>query len=401
MISSQTKIALVYDRANTRFGGAETVLLALKKLYPQADLLTAVYHPKHATWAKTFKVIPSFLQKIPLAKKHHRLFLPLMPLAFEALDLNHYKIIISVTSAEAKAVITRNDQLHVCYLLSPPRYLYHYQENYWQSQKLLRWPIIKSLAKTILAYLKKYDQLAAQRPDVIIPIAEVVKNRINKYYPGLASYPVIYPPADVTAFQKIIEKNTEQKQLADRPYYLVVSRLVPYKNIDLAIQACVKNHRQLIIVGDGPEKKPLHQLANKLTSAHSQQIIWRKNASQTELSQLYGHAQALLMPGLDDFGLTALEANLHGLPVIINRHSGAAEVLRHGECALHLNFPENISAQNKNAAIDELCCQMNIIEKTKFDPVVLRKNALKYDTTNFIKKFNQQVEAAYRKKFDE
>lgn len=403
---SQAKIALVYDRVNTAHGGAEAVLLALKKLYPQADLFTAVYDARRAAWAKEFRVFPSFLQKIPFAKKHHRLFLPLMPLAFETLDLSAYQVVISVTSAEAKAVVTRSDQLHVCYLLTPPRYLYHYQENYWQSQKALNWPIIQFLSKLVLRYLKKYDQLAARRPEVIIPIAEVVRERIKKYYQDLPTYPVIYPPVDVQSFQAIMaEENqiarAEQNNSKTHQYFLVVSRLVPYKNIDLAIRACVKAHQQLIIVGDGPDYRSLRQLADSLIGKNSSQIIFRRQVNQAELSQLYGHAKALLMPGIDDFGITALEANLHALPVIINQHSGAAEVLKDGETALHLNFPENIGPGDKEATIEELSKQMAKIDQQNFDPALLRKNALKYDTTSFIRKFNQAVETAYRKKFND
>ena len=404
MLNSQ-KIAIVYDRVNTSFGGAEKVLLALHQLYPQADLFTSVYHSRKAQWAEVFTVKTSFLQKIPCAKRWHRLFAVFMPLAFESLDLREYQIIISVSSAEAKGVITRSDQLHFSYLLTPPRYLYHYQENYLQKSNLLRWPIIKPLAKKALNYLKKWDHLAIHRPDLIVPISQSVARRIHKYY-HLDNQPVIYPPVDVKTFQSLMAKNPVKNK--EQPsYYLVVSRLVPYKNIDLAIKACIKLDRQLIIVGDGPDYKQLKKLSQQLLleknkkTANFKQIIFQKRVSDAQLSQLYAHAQALLMPGIDDFGIVALEANLHALPVIIHQHSGASELLVDGEHALHLNYPEIMREEQSEQYVAELCQKMQILEATDFDLEILTKNAIKYDTSHFLRRFNRQLETAYRKKFDE
>jgi len=402
---NRQKIAIVYDRVNTSFGGAEKVLLALHQLYPQADLFTSVYHRRKAQWAKVFNVKTSFLQKIPFAKRWHRPFVVLMPLVFECLDLRAYQIIISVSSAEAKGVITRSDQLHFSYLLTPPRYLYHYQESYWQKNKLLRWPIIKTLAKKSLNYLKKWDHLAIHRPDLIVPISQSVAKRIHKYY-HLDHQPVIYPPVDVKTFQALLA-NKPLNTKEEHTYYLVVSRLVPYKNIDLAIRACIKLDRQLIIVGDGPEYRHLKKLSHELLldknkkTANFKQIIFQKRVSDAQLSQLYAHARALLMPGIDDFGIVALEANLHALPVIIHQHSGASELLTDGQHALHLNYPEIMREDQGEQYLAELCQKMEILEATDFDLEILTKNAIKYDTNHFLRRFNIQLETAYRKKFDE
>jgi len=402
---NRQKIAIVYDRVNTSFGGAEKVLLALHQLYPQADLFTSVYHRRKAQWAKVFNVKTSFLQKIPFAKRWHRPFVVLMPLVFESLDLRAYQIIISVSSAEAKGVITRSDQLHFSYLLTPPRYLYHYQESYWQKNKLLRWPIIKTLAKKSLNYLKKWDHLAIHRPDLIVPISQSVAKRIHKYY-HLDHQPVIYPPVDVKTFQALLA-NKPLNTKEEHTYYLVVSRLVPYKNIDLAIRACIKLDRQLIIVGDGPEYRHLKKLSHELLldknkkTANFKQIIFQKRVSDAQLSQLYAHARALLMPGIDDFGIVALEANLHALPVIIHQHSGASELLTDGQHALHLNYPEIMREDQGEQYLAELCQKMEILEATDFDLEILTKNAIKYDTNHFLRRFNIQLETAYRKKFNE
>lgn len=402
---SNKKIAIIYDRVNTNYGGAEKVLLALHQLYPQADLFTSVYHHKRAPWAKVFKVKTSFLQKVPFAKRWHRYFVMLMPLAFECLNLRQYQIIISVTSAEAKGVITRSDQLHFCYLLTPPRYLYHYQENYWQKNRILNWPIVKFLAKKTLNYLKKWDHLAINRPDVIVPISQNVSKRIHKYY-HLEHYPVIYPPVDLSTFQKLIA-TADKNNYQGNPYYLLVSRLVPYKNIDLAIKACVKLDRQLIIVGDGPDYRRFKKLSQKLLlekypkTANFKQILFLKQVNDQQLSQLYNHAQALLMPGIDDFGIVALEANLHALPVIIHQHSGASELLVEEQQALFMNYPEIMKEEDTAQYVSELCQKIELFESTNFDLEILPKNAIKYDTSHFLRRFNRQLETAYRKKFDE
>lgn len=399
------KIAIVYDRVNTSFGGAEKVLLALQKIYPQADLFTSVYDAKKAQWAKAFKITTSFLQKIPLAKSFHRYFAPLMPLAFESLDLSHYQIIISVTSAEAKGVITRSDQLHLCYLLTPPRYLYHYQENYWQKTKILHWPIIKTIANQALRYLKKWDQLAIHRPDLILTISHSVAKRIEHYY-QIKNCPVIYPPVDLDIFQKLISQQGHSTY-SGNAYYLVVSRLVPYKNIDLAIKACIDLDRQLIIVGDGPDYRRLKKLSQELLlaknpkTANFKQIIFQKQVTNEQLSQLYGHARALLMPGIDDFGIVALEANLHGLPVIIHQHSGASELLLDGQQALHLNYPEIMDPADFTQYSAELCQKMQSLETINFDLEILPKKAIEYDTSHFLRNFNRQLTSAYRKKLNE
>jgi hypothetical protein len=195
----KSRFALVYDRANISYGGAEQVLLAIQKLYPDITLFSSVYDSQKAKWTKHFKTIQtSFLQKIPFTSAWHRYLAALMPLAFENLDLSKYDVVISVTSAEAKGIITRRDQLHLCYLLSPPRYLYHYQAEYLRQNRFLQLPIIEYFAKKALAYLKKWDQIAIYRPDIVIPIAKIVEARAKKYYPQLQLAKVIYPPIDTS-----------------------------------------------------------------------------------------------------------------------------------------------------------------------------------------------------------
>lgn len=382
----KSRIALIYDRANTAYGGAEQVLLAIQKIYPDVTLFSSVYNPQKAKWTKKFKQVKtSFLQKIPFTPALHRYLAALMPFAFENLDLAKYDIIISVTSAEAKGVITRRDQLHFCYLLSPPRYLYHYQDEYLRQNRLLQLPIINSLAKFALNYLKKWDQVAIYRPDLIIPIAQIVKERAKKYYPQVKLEKVIYPPINTGL---IADQDKKSVAIIKGDYLLLVSRLVPYKNIVPAILACQKLGKKLVIVGEGPEESNLKALANQL-------IIFKKKISKKELANLYQNCQALLSPGLDDFGIVALEANLFGKPVIINQLAGAAELITDQVHGLHLPYQTNDSIEKISA---NLIKKIQQLQKSNFTVETLRKNALKYDTNEFVLNFGSAIDKAYQAK---
>jgi glycosyltransferase involved in cell wall biosynthesis len=380
----KAKIAIVYDRLNVAHGGAEQVLLALHKLYPQAVLFSSIYDPREAAWAKSFQVQTSFLQKLPLATKLHRYLAIFMPLAFEFLDLSSYDIIISVTSAEAKGVITRRDQLHLCYLLSPPRYLYHYQAEYLRKNRFLNLFFVRPLVKFALNYLKKWDQQAIFRPDRVIPIAQAVNNRAQKYYEKLELGPVIYPPIDNTLLAEATSGDVKQQD-----YLLLVARLVPYKNVDAAILACQKTGQRLVIVGEGPEEERLKKLVR------TKLITFKKKQSRVELANLYRNCQAVLSLGLDDFSITALEANLFAKPVIINQLAGAAELIKHRQHGLHLPFMEGDRAQKIS---QNLVDSLKILAKTEFDPQQLRKNALKYDTNRFALHFDAALRQAYQAK---
>jgi glycosyltransferase involved in cell wall biosynthesis len=364
------KVAIVYDRVNTPYGGAEQVLLALNTLYPEAPLFTAVYHPQKATWAKFFpKVIPSWLNKFPFFNQLHRWIPFLTPIAFEAFDFDKYDTIISVTSAEAKGVLTKPNQLHICYLLTPPRYLYQDREHSLNSKLILKIPPFSWLAKGLLNYLTWWDQQAIFRPDVIIPISQRVAQRVRKYYPNINFKDVVYPPVNTEK-----EESTKVGNLPSS-YFLINSRLVSYKYIDQAIVACKELDENLVIVGSGPEKTNLQKISSK-------NILFLENISQEKLTYLYQNCEALLMPGEEDFGIVALEANSFGKPVLINSKSGAAECIDHTLHGIHIS-------QEKAEYIKKAIL---FLRKNKFDQTRLVKNAKKYDTNTFIKTFEQKIE---------
>lgn len=365
------KIAIVYDWVTTRYGGAEKVLLALHEAFPEAPLFTAVANPGEATWSSVFDIKTSWIQKIPWLRTHHRWLAFLLPVAFESFDLSEFDVIISVTSSSAKGIITKPEQLHICYLLTPPRYLYSHSQEYQRDQ--LSFPGSGLVLAPIFAYLRWWDRVATHRPDVIFPISNLIKHRCSQYY-DFQTEPVVYPP---------VESLLTSDGTGDGEYYLVISRLVPYKRIDLAIQVCQKMGRKLVIIGDGPDKDRLDEIAED-----NPLITFKGRVGQGELQSLLGGCKAVLMPGVEDFGITACEAVAAGKPVILHHKSGAAEIIRHLEQGVHL--PE-LSLTAMTEAIQ-------LLEENSFQSSKLKQSMRKYVTTTFVKNWRATVDQLWQQR---
>ena len=322
------KVALVYDRLN-KWGGAERVLLALHKLFPSAPLYTSVYDKKKAPWVLRFApskggqagqaIKTSFLQNFPFAT-HHEFFAGLMPIAFESFNFDEFDLVISVTSEAAKGVITKPSTKHICYCLTPTRYLWSGYNDYFKN------PLLKIISKPIISYLKYWDRIAAQRPDAFIAISNEVQKRIKKYY-GRESI-VVYPP--IFNFQFSIFNQFQNSNLKYENYFIIVSRLVPYKRIDLAIKVFNKLKLPLKIVGIGSEM-------GKLRAMSGLTIEFLGNLTDKELVRYYSECRALIFPGIEDFGLTILEAQSFGKPVIAFRAGGALETIIEEKTGLFFN----------------------------------------------------------------
>jgi len=362
------RAALVYDRVN-RWGGAERVLLALHQIFPQAPLYTAVYNPKTAPWAKNFQVIPSFLQKFPFAKNHHEIYPWLTSLAFESFNFDFFDIVISVTSAEAKGIITKPSTLHICYCLTPTRYLWSGYQDYF------RQPIFKFLSQPVVSYLRSWDQVTAQRVDQYLAISENVRRRIKKYYNRQST--VIYPPVDT---KKLKAQNSKRKTQKDS-FFLIVSRLVPYKRVDTAVKAFNKLKLPLIIVGDGVERKCLERLANKNIKFLGQ------NLTEAQLLGYYQNCRALILPGEEDLGLAVLEAQACGRPVIAFKRGGARETVVEGKTG-EFFYPQKWEILAKT---------VSQFDEKRYNLEDCRKNALKFDQEIFKKKFRRLIEKIWQK----
>ncbi|MBU2592713.1 MAG: glycosyltransferase [Patescibacteria group bacterium] len=346
------KIAICYDWAN-RIGGAERVLSAIADLWPKADLFTTIYFPKEAPWAKNFASIKtSFLQKIPLIKKNYRLFYPLMSLAFEQFNFDGYDLAVSVSSGPAKAIVTKPETKHVCYCLTPPRYLW--QKRFLKSKRLF--PRLESLRKS--------DFVFAQRPDLILAISKNVQKRIRRFYQRPSR--VVYPGIDLNKFKP--------SSTTPKDYFLIVSRLVSYKKIDLAISAFNQTDKKLKIIGDGPEKEFLIRMAKS-------NIEFLGQVEDSKLIDYYQNCQALIMPQEEDLGLTAIEAQACGRPVIAYGRGGALETIIPNETGL---FLKSQTAESLKQAIAEF-------QTRKFKPENCVNNAKKFSEKEFVGNFKRAV----------
>lgn len=368
------KVALVYDRVN-KWGGAERVLLALHELFPDAPLYTSVYNPDTAPpaggrgpaigggWAKVFsKVIPSFLQNFPFAKVRHELYAPLMPIAFESFDFSEYDIVISVTSEAAKGIITRPGTLHICYCLTPTRYLWSGYNDYFGSLKRRR------LLKLIVSYLRKWDKIAGQRPDIMVAISKNVADRIKRYYGREAK--VVYPPVEASNVSKV-------PKVPKGSYYLIVSRLVPYKKVDLVIKAFNKLKLPLVVVGTGSEEKGLRRMAQS-------NIRFVGYVGDEKLMDYYQGCKALIFPQEEDFGIVALEAQAAGKPVIAYRRGGALETVIEGKTGVF--FDKQTS--------EALISAVKKFDPRDFKPEDCVKNARRFNKKTFFKEFATLVSTA-------
>ncbi|HSV94996.1 MAG TPA: glycosyltransferase [Spirochaetia bacterium] len=349
------KVALVYDRVN-KFGGAERVLLTLHNIFPEAPLFTLVYDSKSASWAKVFKIIPTFINKIPFMRSKHELLAPIAALGFETLDLSGYDVVISITSSDAKAVLTKPGQLHICYCLTPTRYFWSGEKQYAQDIKF------KIIPNWLHQYFRTTDLLISKRPDQYIAISNEVKRRIKKYYHRESS--VIYPSIDDKFYSK------EFTQLNKRDYYLIVSRLVPYKKVDLAIRSFNKIKKTLLVVGTGSEENNLKKIAGKT-------IEFVGAVDDNQLVSLYKNAKAVIFPQMEDYGLVPIESQACGTPVIAFGKGGALETIIENKTGVF--FDEQ--------TVESLVKAINKFEKLSINSQDCHKNSLRFNNQAFKKSF--------------
>jgi len=366
------KVAIVYDWLD-KWGGVERILLVLYEIFPQADFFTSYYDSSGAYWAKDIHIKTSFLQSFPsFVKTSRKASLIFYPFAFESLNLNDYQLVISVTSSFAKGVITKPETKHLCYLLTPIRYLWVQPENYLKNK------IINFFLKPYIGYIKNWDLVASQRPDRIVSISKTVANRCQKYYSRESE--VIYPPFDIDYWLDIKSKMKDQRsklQIKNQKYFLVVSRLESYKKVDLVIQSINRSNNNLIIVGEGSQEKKLKQMANK-------NIQFFSKLKDEELGYLYSQAQALIMPQEEDFGYVSLEAQFFGCPVIAYGKGGTTETVIHEKNGLFFDEQSERSLLSALERFDKI--SYNLRKEIKENQ---RKYFQRFDKKEFIKNFCQ------------
>ncbi|HVZ67353.1 MAG TPA: glycosyltransferase [Patescibacteria group bacterium] len=375
------KVALVYDRVN-KWGGAERVVIALRKIFPDSILYTSVYKNDRASWAKKIPVVNSFLQKIPFASTHHESIAPLMPFAFESFNFDKFDLVISVTSEAGKGIITKPGTYHMSIILTPTRYLWSGYEEYFSNQTL------KTIALPVVWYLRFWDKIAARRPDKLLGISETVRRRIKKYY-DLDS-DIVYPPLMLKPIRRGSKMNDKglgnkknlpageagrQSSIVNRQsYFLVVSRLVPYKKVELAIGAANKLKAPLKVIGSGSEYAKLESMAGPT-------VEMIKYVSDQELKEYYANAKALIFPGEEDFGLVMVEANSLGIPVIAYRGGGAEEIVIEGKTGVFFD----------KQTVSSLVEVLKSFKPSRYNSSDCKRNARRFSFEQFEKKIRELV----------
>lgn len=311
LANRKLKVAVVHDWLVV-YAGAEKVLEQLINIWPDADIFTLVdfLPPENRAFLKNRPVTTSFLQKLPFARTKYRSYLPLMPLAIEQLDLSAYDVVVSSSYAVAKGVLTSGNQLHVSYVHSPVRYAWDLQHQYLRESNLTKG--FKSfLARSLLHYIRLWDYRTASGVDVMVANSRFIKQRIRKVY-GCESL-VVYPPVDTTGFNLCREKED---------FYVTASRLVPYKMIPTIVEAFSRMpDKRLVVVGDGPELARIKGLASANVEVLGHQPF-------AALKQYMQKAKAFVFAAEEDFGITPVEAQACGTPVIAFGRGGALETVK-------------------------------------------------------------------------
>ncbi len=351
------RVAIVHDWLNQR-GGAEEVLEVLRSMCPAAPVFTSIFIPQAMpNEYRTWTIRTSFMQRLPAVNRYHRALLPLFPLAFRSFDLSGYDLVISNSSGFCHGVATRSPTCHVNYCLTPPRYV-------WSLEQYMAREQIGGAARAILPlaarYLRRWDYKAAQEIGHFIGISRTVQDRIKRYYGREAA--VIYPPVDTAAF-------TPATEIGD--YFLVVSRLVPYKRIDLAVDAFNELGLPLTVVGEGRDRALLEAMAYP----NVRFLGWQP---RERVRELLARCRAFVFPGEEDFGIAPVEAQASGRPVIAYAGGGALETVQDGVSGL---FFREASPQS----LAEAVARFERVQE-HFDPNTIREEARHFDTSVFREK---------------
>ncbi|NGX63780.1 MAG: GDP-mannose-dependent alpha-(1-6)-phosphatidylinositol monomannoside mannosyltransferase [Candidatus Anoxychlamydiales bacterium] len=357
------KTAIVHDWLVSVAGG-EKVLKLMHDLFP-SPIYTLLKNPKalKGTFFEDKKIVSSFIEKLPFSTKLYQKYLMFFPFAIEQFDLSEYDVILSSSHCVAKGVLTRFDQLHICYCHTPMRYAWDLYFQYLNESNLKK-GIKARLAQIILHYLRMWDITSAKRVDEFIANSKFVANRIEKLYNKEAK--VIYPPVDVNYFQPCYEKDD---------YYLTASRFVPYKKVDLIVEAFSKmKDKKLVVIGDGPDMKKIKSKASK-----NIEILGYQN--DETLKKYLSKAKAFVFAAIEDFGILPVEAMASSTPVIALSKGGVKESVVENKTGIFFNEQNIQSIMN---AVEKF-------EKKDFDLYKIREHAMKFSEERFKKEFNDFV----------
>jgi glycosyltransferase involved in cell wall biosynthesis len=357
------KVAIVHDYLN-QYGGAERVLEALHEIYPRAPVYTAIYAPDAmpALYRK-WDIRTSFMQRLPKVAKLHQLYLPLYPTAFETFDLSRYDVVLSSSSAFAKGVITEATALHVCYCHSPMRFAWNYSD-YIEGERMAG--AARFVLPLVLNYVRLWDEVSSRRVDAYIANSRVVARRIKKRYGRQAT--IINPPVDTTLYNP-------QPGGEHGDYFLIVSRMIPYKRLDIAIDAFTKLGLPLRVVGQGRQEAELKARAGP-------NIEFLGALPDADVRKLYAGCRAFIFPGQEDFGITPLEAQASGRPVIAYGAGGALETV----------VPHRTGEFFERQTWEALAEVVSNFKESDYDPAAIRQHAESFDREVFKRRIAQFVQ---------
>jgi len=361
------KIAFVHDWL-TGMRGGENVLEQMVEVLGPRDIYTLLSLPENLSpRLNECDLYPSWIQDLPLAKRKHQIYLPLFPRAIEDFDLRSYDLVISTSHCVAKGVVTPFRTFHYSYLHTPVRYAWDFSREYQESLSP-RW-LVDKIWPWAMHYLRMWDRNSSERVDFYSCNSYNVQRRILKYYNRQSE--VLHPPVDSDYFQAVEKKED---------YYFLLAALVPYKRVDLALEVCKKMGRKLYIAGGGPELERLRASA----VGSSVEVLGRQSSER--LRELYQGAKAFLFPGEEDFGITPLEAQACGTPVIAYGRGGALETVLAGETGV---FFKEQTVESFQSAIEEF-------EGKNWDFQKCREQAMKFSNPVFREKFEKSLLSAYR-----
>lgn len=363
------KVALVHDHL-AQMGGAEKVLQVLVDMFPEAPVYTLLY--KKDNIEKNFPTVrlePSIIQKLPGGVKHYRWYMPFMPMAVEFYDLRNYDLVISSTSSFAKGVITSPETLHICYCHTPTRYLWSDTHQYINELRYNKY--LKKIISLVLNYIRIWDSLAANRVDKYLTNSKTSLKRIKKYYKREAK--IIYPSVRMEDFY--ISEEQED-------YFLAGCRLVPYKRIDIVIEAFKELGLKLKIFGDGIDMDRLKALAGK-----NENIEFLGRVSEKEKQELYSKCQAFINPQMEDFGITPVESMASGRPVIAFGKGGSLESIVDGRTGVLFDHETK----------EDIIKAVKRFKTINFSPQEIREHAQKFSEQNFKNEISKFIKEEYAK----
>lgn len=365
------EMAFVHDWLIT-YGGSEGVVSALSELWPQVPIYTMICDRNGPCKdiIENHHVIPSFIQKLPFAKEHHQMYLPVMLFAVEQFDFSNYDIIVSSSHAVAKGILSGADQLHISYVHSPIRYAWDLQHQYLKESGMAK-GLKGGVVRLLLHYMRMWDLRTINSVDIFIANSNFIARRIRKLYNRRSR--VIYPPVDLNSFS-FHEKKED--------FYLTVSRVVPYKRIDLIINVFNKMpSKKLFVIGGGPELDRLRENAGP-------NIEFLGYQSKNVIIDYMQHAKAFLFAAVEDFGIVSVEAQACGTPVVAYGKGGSLETVIDGETGLFFS-------QQTIESLQSTLCRFEDME-TFFSRQKIRKNAERFSK----QRFQEEIKTLIEKEWD-